>query len=197
MIPSDAAHRAVHYPADRRLRIWIRPSVLILLCVLILIPLTTAWAQRAISGMPYIAPSTASQEGLASGPHGFPAWVRWCHFFNTIFLFMLIRSGLSILMDHPRFYWNDHCTPGTEWIRFTPLRVPKDRIWTAKDDSRYISPMIATPGYRHYVAFVKMRHWTSKPAVFKTFSSFEHHITSGWDSFPGASAARHCTSQHT
>jgi hypothetical protein len=34
---------------------------------------------------------------------------------------MLIRSGVSILMDHPRLYWNDHCTPGNEWIRFTPL----------------------------------------------------------------------------
>jgi sulfoxide reductase catalytic subunit YedY len=62
---------------------------------------------------------------------------------------MLIRSGLSILMDHPRLYLNDHCTPGTEWIRFTPLTVPKDRLWTARDDARYISPAVALPGYRH------------------------------------------------
>ena len=26
MIPFDAAHKAVHYPPDRRFRIWIRPS---------------------------------------------------------------------------------------------------------------------------------------------------------------------------
>jgi hypothetical protein len=45
---------------------------------------------------------------------------------------MLIRSGLSILMDHPRLYFNNHCTPGTEWIRLSPLSVPKDRIWTAE-----------------------------------------------------------------
>ena len=26
MIPFDAAHKAVHYPPDRRFRVWIRPS---------------------------------------------------------------------------------------------------------------------------------------------------------------------------
>ena len=72
---------------------------------------------------------------------------------------MLVRSGLSILMEHPRLYLNDNCTPGTEWIRFTPLRVPVDRIWTAKDDGRYISPMVATPGYRHTVGVARSWHF--------------------------------------
>lgn len=49
-----------------------------------------------------------------AGPHGFPVWVRYCHFFNFLFVMMLIRSGLSILMDHPRLYFNDGCTPGSE-----------------------------------------------------------------------------------
>jgi methionine sulfoxide reductase catalytic subunit len=159
MIPFDAAHRAVHYPNDRRFRIWIKPSVLALVGGIILILLVGAWTEGALSGLPYIAPSTASSGGMASGPHGFPAWIRWSHFFNMIFLFMLVRSGLSILMDHPRLYWNDHCTPGTEWIRFTPLRVPTDRIWTAKDDARYISPLVATPGYRHTVGVARCWHF--------------------------------------
>ena len=72
---------------------------------------------------------------------------------------MLIRSGLSILMDHPRLYLNDDCAPGTEWIRFTPLTVPKDRLWTAKDDARYISPAVALPGYRHTVGIARSWHF--------------------------------------
>jgi DMSO/TMAO reductase YedYZ molybdopterin-dependent catalytic subunit/thiosulfate reductase cytochrome b subunit len=60
-------------------------------------------------------------------------------------------------MDHPRLYWNVHCTPGTEWARFTPVEVPKDRVWTAKDDSRYLSPWIGLPGYRHTIGMA--RHW--------------------------------------
>jgi methionine sulfoxide reductase catalytic subunit len=69
--------------------------------------------------------------------------VRYCYFFNFLFLMMLIRSGLSILVDHPRLYFNNGYTSGTEWIRFTPLKVPRDRIWTAKDDARYIAPLVA------------------------------------------------------
>ena len=120
-----------------------------------------ALVQNAVFGLPYIAPSPASHEGAASGPHGFPFWIRWSHFFNMVFLFMLIRSGLSILVDHPRLYLNDHCTPGSEWIRFTPLTVPTDRVWTAKDDARYISPIVATPGYRHTVGVARCWHFIS------------------------------------
>ena len=140
MIPFDDAHRAVHYPKDRRFRIWIRPSIVILLIVLALVPFVLAWVQHAFFGLPYIAPSPASLIGAPSGPHGFPVWIRWSHFFN---LFFLVYADPQRPFDSdgpPAAISNDHCTPGTEWIRFTPLTVPKDRLWTAKDDARYISP---------------------------------------------------------
>ncbi|HEV2136277.1 MAG TPA: molybdopterin-dependent oxidoreductase [Terracidiphilus sp.] len=159
MVPLTEEERAVYYPADRRFRIWIRPSALLIIAIVILIPLTIAWIEAAVHGLPYIAPNPAATPGAASGPHGFPAWVRWCHFFNLFFIFMLIRSGLSILMDHPRLYFNDGCTPGSEWIRFTPLKVPKDRLWTAKDDNRYISPIIGLPGYSHSIGIGRCWHF--------------------------------------
>ena len=100
---------------------------------------------------PTAIPETATE------PHGFPAWLRITHYVNFLFLVLLIRSGLQILMDHPRLYWNVHCTPGTEWLRLTPIEVPKDRVWTAKDDSRHLSPWIGLPGYRHTIGMA--RHW--------------------------------------
>jgi sulfoxide reductase catalytic subunit YedY len=159
VIPLDDAERAVYYPADRRFRIWIRPSVLAIIAALILIPLIVAWVQGAVWGLPHIEPNPAAMQGTATGPHGFPAWVRWSHFFNLFFLFMLIRSGLSILMDHPRLYFNDGCTPDSEWIRFTPLKVPRDRLWTAKDDNRYISPVVGLPGYAHTIGIGRCWHF--------------------------------------
>jgi len=159
MVPLTDEERAVYYPADRRFRIWIRPSALLLIAVLALVPLTIAWTQTALQGLPYIAPNPAGTPGAASGPHGFPAWVRWCHFFNMFFVFMLIRSGISMLMDHPRLYFNDGCTPGSEWIRFTPIKVPRDRLWTAKDDNRYISPIIGLPGYSHSIGIGRCWHF--------------------------------------
>jgi methionine sulfoxide reductase catalytic subunit len=159
MIWFDAAHAAVHYPPDRRFRVWIRPSFLIAAAVLALLPVLTAWIELFLVGLPYIPGSPQIYPDNLAGPHGFPLWVRYCHFFNVLFVTMLIRSGLSILVDHPRLYFNNHCTPGSEWIRFTPTEVPTDRLWTAKDDNRYISPIVATPGYRHTVGIARSWHF--------------------------------------
>ncbi|MEP6473695.1 MAG: molybdopterin-dependent oxidoreductase, partial [Gemmatimonadota bacterium] len=46
-----------------------------------------------------------------------------------------------------------------EWIRFTPLKVPRDRLWTANDDERYLSPLIGTPGYRHSIGVARAWHF--------------------------------------
>ena len=100
-----------------------------------------------MAGLPHIPPVPVVYPNNFTGPHGFPLWVRYCNFFNFLFVTMLIRSGLSILADHPRLYFNDDCTPGSEWICFTPIKVPRDRLWTAKDDARYLTPLVGTPDY--------------------------------------------------
>lgn len=102
MIPFDAAHKAVHYPPDRRFRIWIRPAVTVILVLIVFIPLIFAWGRNALFGLPHIPVMSEFNEEMPSGPHGFRAWIRWSHFFNMLSRFMLSRSGLSILMDHPR-----------------------------------------------------------------------------------------------
>ncbi len=126
---------------------------------MVLSAVLASWIEFALSGLPPVPPVPHVYPNNFSGPHGFPLWVRYCHFFNFFFVMMLIRSGLSILVDHPRLYFNDDCTPGSEWIRLTPLNIPRDRIWTAKDDARYLSPLIGTPGYRHTVGIARAWHF--------------------------------------
>lgn len=159
MISFDTAHAAVHHPPDRRFRVWISPSFLVFAALLFLLPLLAAWVQFLVLGLPFIPPIPQVYPNNFAGPHGFPLWVRYCHFFNFVFVMMLIRSGISILYDHPRLYFNNDCTPGSEWIRFTPIKVPTDRVWTAKDDARYITPILATPGYRHTVGVGRSWHF--------------------------------------
>ncbi|RLS49798.1 MAG: hypothetical protein DWH88_01905 [Planctomycetota bacterium] len=125
-------------------------------------PVVAAWGWMLVFGLPEIPP--APRVVAVDDPSGFPAWLRLAHFANLVLMVLLVRSGLSILMDHRRLYWNDHCTPGSEWIRFTPLTVPKDRVWTAKDDSRYLSPWIGLPGFRHTIGIA--RHWHFLSAFF-------------------------------
>lgn len=147
--------------ADRRLFAWIKPQILVLLAVVLVIPIIAAWIQYLGWGLPpnisYPNPILLPQ----SAPHGFPGWLRLTHFVNFIFLTLLIRSGLSILMDHPRLYTDRGCTPGREIIKFTPVEVPTDRMWTAKDDNRYISPWLALPGGRHTVGVARSWHFLS------------------------------------
>ena len=49
---------------------------------------------------------------------GFPIWVRATHWFNVLFMTLLIRSGIAIVAGHPMLYWNQDCRPG--WLSARP-----------------------------------------------------------------------------
>ncbi|MEO6630708.1 MAG: molybdopterin-dependent oxidoreductase, partial [Mucilaginibacter sp.] len=108
-------------------------------------------------------PSLSLPAKEASYPAGFPLWLSLSHWVNFFFLILIIRSGLSILADHARLYWNNGCAPDSEWIRFTPVKVPDDTVWTAKEDARYLSPVIGLPGYRHSVGLARSWHFITVP----------------------------------
>jgi methionine sulfoxide reductase catalytic subunit len=89
-------------------------------------------------------------------PLDYPLWLRAAHFFNFFLVSLLIRSGFEILSAHPRLYWNDHCTPGSEWLKFTKKQRPKDRLWTASDEESSFPSAIALPGHENLGLG---RHW--------------------------------------
>src|SRR5665213_4403147 len=84
MISFDPAHRAVHYPPDRRFRLWIRPSILIGTGIAILSVIAASWIEVAVAGLPPVAAVPQIYPNNFAGPHGFPVWVRYCHFFNSV-----------------------------------------------------------------------------------------------------------------
>ena len=93
---------------------------------------------------------------------GFPLAIRLTHAFNLVFLTLLVRSGIEILGGHPMLYFNDHCRPGSEWIRFTSKRMFRNQRWTAEDEKQPYTPWVALPGrdnlglgrFWHFVAVV-------------------------------------------
>ena len=135
----------------------VKLKTLLLLVSPLLLLIAAAYIQWGAVGLPALPPSPVLTAATAAEPYGFPAWLRITHYISFLFLVLLIRSGLQILMDHPRLYWKVHCTPGTEWLRLTPIRAPLDPNWTAKDDSRHLTPWIGLPGRRHTVGMA--RHW--------------------------------------
>jgi sulfoxide reductase catalytic subunit YedY len=86
----------------------------------------------------------------------YPLWLRATHFFDVLFLSLLVRSGIEILSAHPQLYWNDDCAPGSEWITFSKKKIPDDQLHTADDDEISLSSWIALPGRQH---FDLGRHW--------------------------------------
>jgi len=96
---------------------------------------------------------------VPSSPHfhpGVSTWVIVTHAANFFFMVMIVRAGWQILADHPRLYLKVHSTPGKEWLRFRGP-VPTDRVWTAKDDAIFLSPLFGMPGGRHTIGVA--RHW--------------------------------------
>jgi len=158
----NEAERAVKFPPDRRMFIGIKPSALIILFIALLATVGLAWFQYLVFGLPP-DPSLYLPAVIYADPKGFPLWLSLSHWVNFFFLILIIRSGLSILSDHARLYWNNGCSPHSEWLRFTPIKVPNDRVWTAKEDGRYLSPLIGLPGYRHSVGLARSWHFITVP----------------------------------
>ena len=163
MIPDfTEAEKAVHYPADRRFYLGIGSYMKIILLVTFIGIFGAAWLQYLLFGLP-TDPSAAFSSVQSGEASGFPLWINLSHWVNFFFLMLIIRSGLSILFDHPRLYWNNNSNPKDQWIRFTPLKVPKDKYWTAKEDARYISPILGLPGYKHTVGIARVWHFLTVP----------------------------------
>ncbi|SDC07073.1 cytochrome b561 [Raineyella antarctica] len=129
-------------------------------------------------------------------PLDFPLWLRATHLVNFILIGLLIRSGWEIIASHPRLYWKNNCTPGSEWIRFTKDKVPTEvGAYTARDDQRSWSPLLVLPG-NGKIAMGRAWHglvtslWVLNGAVYVTllFATGEWHriVPTSWSVFPQA-----------
>jgi len=137
--------------------------------------------------------------GVASAPDdtpvGFPAWVGWQHFLNSFFMIFIIRSGVTIIADHPRLYWTRHATPGKDWFRIQKP-VPADPLYTAKQDSITLPNGVGLPGRRHSIGLARWWHlgidtlWLANGIVFYIllFSTgqWKRLIPLDWDVVPNA-----------
>lgn len=127
---------------------------------------------------------------------GFPFWLRAAHFINLFCIFLLIRSGIQILADHPKLYWNDHARDGTEWIKFGKKIMPKDRLWTSMDEAENVNSIIALPGGHHNLGagrrwhFLTILVWVANGIIYVTLlfatGQWRRLIPTSWDILPAA-----------
>lgn len=124
--------------------------------------------------------------------------VRLTHLFNFLFLSLLVRSGIEILGGHPKLYWRDDCSPGTEWLQLSKKKLPEREPWTAEDEIEPLSPWLALPGRnnlglgRHW-HFWSVTGWIACGLVYViaivTTAEWRRIVPTSWDIVPRAWAA--------
>lgn len=173
--------------------LWLLPIGFVLLIVFIAVA-------KGLRDIPTVAQFTETYPGTvvpngAEENAGFPTWVGWQHFFNMLLMIPIIRSGVTIIADHPRFYWTRHSTPGKDWFR-VQKPVPTDPLWTAKQDSITLPDSIGLPGRRHSIGLARWWHlgvntlWLLNGIIFYILVFTTGHwlrlIPTSWDVFPNA-----------
>ena len=126
-----------------------------------------------------------------------PTIIVILHLINIFCLIILIRSGIQILYDHPKLYWTEHTTDDNWWIRFGKKVMPKDRLWTARDEAETPpKATLALPGGNHNLG--TGRHWHFSAALmwvitgsiyigYMIFSGeWNRLIPTSWDVIPEA-----------
>lgn len=101
---------------------------------------------------------------MEEGYLSLPKIITILHLVNLFCLIILIRSGIQILYDHPKLYWTDHTSDDNWWIKFGKKVMPKDRLWTARDEAETPpKAVMALPGGNHNLG--TGRHWHFTAAI--------------------------------
>ncbi|MET3949073.1 sulfoxide reductase catalytic subunit YedY [Arthrobacter sp. UYCu512] len=172
--------------------LWLIPIGLLLLLVAVAVA-------KGLRGLPSVQDFLVRYPGISalpgSAPVGFPVWVGWQHFLNMFLMIFIIRSGITIIADHPRLYWTRHSTPGRDWFR-VQKPVPPNPLYTAKEDSITLPDGVGLPGRRHSIGLARWWHlgintlWLANGAVFFvllfTTGQWMRLVPLHWDVIPNA-----------
>jgi methionine sulfoxide reductase catalytic subunit len=174
---------------------WILAPALVLALVM---HVAAVWFLETGFGQELLRTYTGTVRVPVIEAYGFPLWLRLSHLFNLAFMIVIIRSGIQILADHPRLYWDRDSTPGTEWFRFQ-IPVPMNRIWTSKDDAVTIPSWLGIPGGRHTVGPARWLHfsldlfWLVNGVLFYiclfATEQWQRLVPRTWEVFPNALSA--------
>lgn len=177
----------------RRVRDMLVPAFFVVVIGGIVTILVFSWLYQLPAVQSFMAAFPGVPKNSAVRP-GYSLLVRITHLLVFFYLLFLVRSGINILLDHPRLYMTLNCTPGKEWIRWRG-DVPHDRLWTSKEDSVTVPRWLGIPGGRHTLGI--SRHWhfmfdilfilTGAAFIILQFvlGEWQRLVPTNWAIFPG------------
>lgn len=101
-----------------------------LLILAAMVVLFTRWLV-SLAGMQEFLARFPGEYALPEGvEHGFPAWVRWQHFFNVFLIVLIIRSGLEVRrQEKPAAFWSPRWNPTRKISIALWLHQALDLLW--------------------------------------------------------------------
>lgn len=105
--------------------VWIVPTVIVALLVVV-------FGAQALRALPEVASFLTDYPGEvapADGtPVGFPAWLSWQHFLNSLFILLIIRTGWQVrTTQRPAAHWTRN-NKGLIRTKGTPTKISLD-LW--------------------------------------------------------------------
>lgn len=168
--------------------IWIIPVALMLLLAVVLI---AQWLRELPGVQSFVAVYPGESHLPEDTPVGFPAWLGWQHFLNTLIILLLIRSGWMVRTNqHPGAYWTRN-NNGAIRTKNPPKKISLDlwfhltlgALWTFNGIGFYILILITGQWKRLVPA-----SWDVFPNAASTaiqYASLNWPIERGWVDYNG------------
>lgn len=114
----------------RASRAWVGPA---LGAVALIIGVVAArWIVATPAGADFVTRYDGVQPLPANAPVGFPAWLRWAHFFNMFLMVMIVRTGWSVRREAKApAYWAPRSNPKAKISLTLWLHLAFDVAWVA------------------------------------------------------------------
>ncbi|TFB77314.1 hypothetical protein E3O06_00735 [Cryobacterium glaciale] len=162
--------------------IWMVPTAVVIVAVVILV----AKGLRELPAVQSFLVDFPGETDLpATAPVGFPAWLAWQHFLNSLFLLLIIRSGWRVrTVRRPEAFWTRRNT-GIFRTRNAPKKISIDLWLHLSLDALWIAN-----GVVFYVLLFATGQWMRVvPLTWEVFpnavSALLHYASLNWPTESG------------
>lgn len=126
-------------PAQAPTRRWWAIGGVALLAAFVVAVLVARWFVGTPTGSSFIERYTGQQPLPEGAPVGLPAWLGWSHFFNMLFMALIIKTGMTVRHERkPEAYWAPRTNPKKKISLTLWLHLTIDVLWVTLGVAFYI-----------------------------------------------------------
>jgi thiosulfate reductase cytochrome b subunit len=148
--------------------VWIIPVALVVLAAVVLGARAVRFSDVGVGFLAAFPGSSAPAQGT---PVGFPAWLSWQHFFNSLLILLIVRTGWTVrTTPRPAAFWTRNNT-GLIRTKGAPKRISLNLWFHFSLDALWV-----LNGIVFYVLIFATGQWL-------------RIVPTSWDVFPNAASA--------